>query len=59
MRRQSDIEATKRYNKKYLKKYQFCLNKRTDAEMIEFLDGQENKTGLIKKLLKKEMNRSE
>lgn len=41
-----------RYNKNNTTQYAFRLNKNTDAELIEFFNSVENKSRLIKDLLK-------
>lgn len=59
--------SEKRYNPskiKYIQQYQkknmvsFCLrfNKTTEAEMLAYLQGKENKQGYIKELIKAEMD---
>ena len=47
---------------KYIKantiQYAFRLNKNTDAELIKFFNSVENKSGLIKNLLKEYLNKN-
>lgn len=47
----------KRYAKKNIRYYKIDLNKGTDADLIEWLDKQPNKAGLIKRLLREEMKK--
>lgn len=47
--------AVAKYDKENTKQVTLKLNKNTDKELIEFLDGLENKQGFIKELIKKEM----
>lgn len=49
--------AVLRYDQKNTKHYGFKLNRKTDADIIEYLDSVENVQGLIKELLRKEMSR--
>lgn len=53
----SQIKAIAKYNKENTVTYTLRLNKHTDAAMIDFINGLENKSGTIKKLMKKEMDR--
>lgn len=57
MTRECDKQANRRYQDKYIVRYQIKLNRRTDPDLIEYLDRQPNKTGLIKRLLREEMER--
>ena len=47
--------AIDKYDKKNTKQIAIKLNKNTDADIIEYLDSIENKQGLIKELIRKEM----
>lgn len=49
--------AILKYDKKTAKGIYLKLNKETDKEIIEFLEHEENKQGLIKELILKEMER--
>lgn len=55
MKKQS--EYSNRYNKENTKQYLFRFNKKTDEDIIRYLDACENKLSLIKKLLRNEINR--
>ena len=55
MKKQS--EYSNRYNKENTKQYLFRFNKKTDEDIIRYLDNCENKLSLIKKLLRNEVNR--
>lgn len=50
-------EYSNRYNKENTKAYLFRFNKKTDEDIIRYLDTCDNKLSLIKKLLRKEINR--
>lgn len=47
--------AIEKYNKKMLKSYTIHLNKKTDEDIITFLDSLKNKQGYIKTLIRKNM----
>lgn len=47
----------RRYDKKNLVQVKLALNKATDADLIEWLESQPNKAGLIKRLLREEMKK--
>jgi hypothetical protein len=49
----------KRYEKKNIVQFKIGLNRATDGDLIEWLEKQLNKSGLIKKLLRAEMRRGE
>ena len=56
---ESQKQASIRYHKKNIVNLIVGLNRKTDADLLEFLNTQPNKAGLVKKLLRKEMNRSQ
>ena len=47
--------AIEKYNKRMLKSYTIHLNRKTDEDIISFLDGLENKQGYIKNLIREDM----
>lgn len=49
-------ESNAKSNKKNCKTYLLKLTKSTDADIIAFLDGLDNKQGYIKELIRKELN---
>ena len=51
------LKAIYKYNKNVTKGYTFRLNKRTDAELIAFVESLDNKCGTFKELFTAEMNR--
>lgn len=48
-------QASTRYNAAHVKQVKINLNKRTDADLIEYLETVPNIQGLIKSLLRKHM----
>jgi hypothetical protein len=61
MRKSTDaqIKAAAKYDKTNTKLIQLKLNKKTDADILDFLDGLDNRQGFIKELIRKHMNGSE
>ena len=49
------VAAAIKYNAKNVKQIKINLNKKTDADIIEFLEHTENTQGLLKDLIRKEM----
>ena len=49
-------ESANRYNKDNTVQYCFRFNKRTDEDIIRYLEGTKNKLGLIKELIRKHIN---
>ena len=43
------------YAKDKLKQIKFTLNKETDADILEWIEKQENKQGYLKELIRKDM----
>ena len=52
-------DADERYKQKSTQRYSFRLNKNTEPELIAYLDTVSNKQGLIKTLIRQEMNRAQ
>ena len=48
-------KAIAKYNKEKTVAYTIRFNKNTEADLIDYIDGLENKTGTIKKLLRESM----
>lgn len=51
--------ANDKWSKENEKKYVFRLYKKSDADLIEFYENAENKQGLIRRLLRQEMEKGE
>ena len=51
--------AQMKYNKEHTKQVTLRLNKRTEADIIEWLDKADNKQGYIKSLIRADMHRAE
>ena len=54
---ESQRRASEKYQREHIKQYNLRLNLRTDMDIIRFLDGQNNRQGLLKQLLRQEMER--
>lgn len=52
MQKNDGLNAQQRYAKKHLYPVRFQLNKNTDADVIKWLDGRENKQGAFKQLIR-------
>ncbi len=55
--RKHHIQKTMEYNAKAMKQIKFNLNRTADADIIEFLEGQDNVQGLIKALIREYMKK--
>lgn len=57
MRKSSDarLKAVAKYDKANTKSMMLKLNRKTDADILEYLDKVDNKQGLIKELIRKHM----
>lgn len=51
-------EYDKNYAKEKLQQIKLSLNKETDAELISWIEKQQNKQGYIKMLIREDMKRS-
>lgn len=49
------VKAVMKYNAKNVKQVKINLNKKTDADIIEYLDKADNVQGLIKDLIRQDM----
>lgn len=54
----AQIRASNNYNKAHTKQFSFRLNKTTDADIIEHLDGIANKQGYVKSLIRDDIKSS-
>ena len=54
---ESQKKASRRYQENYIQRHTLKLNVRTDMDIIKFLWGVDNKNGLIKELLRREIAR--
>lgn len=59
MASEAQIRASKRYNKENTMMLSIRFNLKFDADIIEYLDNAESKTGLIKKLIREEIKKGE
>lgn len=55
----AQIKAAAKYDKNNTKLIQLKLNKKTDADILDFLDGLDNRQGFIKELIRKHMKGAE
>lgn len=55
-KRQAHVQAAMKYNAKNVKQIKINLNRKTDADIIDYLDKADNVQGLIKDLIRKDMN---
>ena len=53
------MNAQDRYDRTNTKQFKMKLNLKTDADILNWLDNQENKQGAIKALIRKEINAKE
>lgn len=56
---EAQIRAAAKYDKNNTRLIQLKLNKKTDADILEFLDAQDNRQGFIKELIRKHMKGTE
>lgn len=54
---EAQIRSVRKYNKENVKKYYLDLNKKTDADIISFLETTDNKQGSIKEAIREYMNK--
>lgn len=57
MSSEAQIRASMKYNSRMVKQIKLALNKETDADVIEWLEQQENMQGYIKKLIREDMRK--
>ncbi|MBR7173142.1 MAG: hypothetical protein IKD50_01770 [Clostridia bacterium] len=55
MDKESKAAYDMQYAKENLQQIKFTLNKRTDADLLEWLNKQENKQKYLKELIRKDM----
>lgn len=53
----STLKAIDKYDKQNTKQVKMKLNRKTDADIIEYLEKQENVQGLLKELIRKEIEK--
>jgi len=51
-KRQAHVKASMKYNAANVKQIKINLNRKTDADIIEFLEQENNVQGLIKQLIR-------
>jgi len=56
---EAQLKASRKYDQNNTKLIQLKLNKKTDADILEFLDGLDNRQGFIKELIRKHMKGTE
>ena len=57
MATEAQRRANSKYDKKNTKNFTIKLNKNTDSDIFEYFNNYENKTGLIKQLLREHINK--
>ena len=55
-KRQAHVKAAIKYNAKNVKQIKINLNRKTDADIIDYLDKADNVQGLIKDLIRQDMS---
>ena len=55
MSTEAQIKASQKYNQNNTKIINLRLNNKTDADVIEWLEKQDNKAGYIKRLIREDM----
>ena len=50
------LESIARYQKANIKQYKLALNRKTDADIINFLDGLPNKQATIKSIIREHIS---
>ena len=50
-KKQAHVQASMKYNKENVKQIKLNLNRKTDADIIQFLENEPNVQGRIKELL--------
>lgn len=58
MATEAQRRAQAKYNAANTVQFKLKLNKNTDADMVEYLKGIENKQGYIKKLIRQDMEKN-
>lgn len=58
MSTEASKRASKRYAQKNVKAYTLQLNKKTDADIITWLEVQSNKQGYLKALIRKDLEKN-
>ena len=55
-KRKAHVKAAIKYNAKNVKQIKINLNRKTDADIIDYLDKADNVQGLIKDLIRQDMS---
>jgi hypothetical protein len=56
---EAKLKASAKYDKQNTRIIQMKLNKKTDADILDYLDAQDNRQGFIKELIRKHMKGTE
>ena len=59
MSKEKQAAATARYREKYIRRWVVCVNRRTEADVLEYLEGVENVSGYVKELVRADMRREQ
>lgn len=54
---QAELRAIKKYNKENKQQIKFSINRKTEPELLAWIESQENKQGYIKDLIRKDMEK--
>jgi len=54
--KQQKVKASIKYNAKNVKQIKINLNRKTDADIIDYLEKADNVQGLLKDLIRQDMN---
>lgn len=54
-KKQAHVQASMKYNQQNVKQIKLNLNRKTDADIIQFLENEPNVQGLIKQLIREHM----
>lgn len=56
--KRTNYAAQRKYDKENTKSYAIRFMKKTEADLIEFLESQDNKSGYIKRLIREDMKKN-
>ena len=59
MSKEKHADATARYRDKYIRRWVVCVNRRTESDVLEYLEGIRNVSGYIKELVRDDMRRAQ
>lgn len=57
MSKEKQAAATARYRDKYIRRWVVCVNRRTESDVLEYLEGVRNVSGYVKELVRADMRR--